>query len=321
MLDNQVQSRPIINFKENPDGIDGRTGAQISGNFTPQQVNDLAEVLRIGAPPIKLALISQSTVSATLGEQALDQGLKAGIAGLIIVLIFLVAYYRFLGVIAGLGLLAAVEMLSGRNARYLGLHDRGVIAPGKRADLNLIDPARLSVGDAEAGARPAQPAAGASCRRARVTSAPGSAGQAVQRDGQISAARPGRPVRMGVTNAAPIASRGQRQPGPQPETRAPPGVRRQPGTALHFASSTPRVNGASWRVTTPRWSMTAVAPVLVARNIGRSNSSVRIREICRCWSTAMVSPNQPMLLTLANIVGALAASAKRKANSAPNRSS
>ncbi len=105
VLDGQVQSRPIINFKENPDGIDGRTGAQISGNFTPQQVNDLAEVLRIGALPIKLALISQSTVSATLGEQALDQGLKAGLAGLIIVLIFLIAYYRFLGVIAGLGLL------------------------------------------------------------------------------------------------------------------------------------------------------------------------------------------------------------------------
>ncbi len=105
VLDGQVQSRPIINFKENPDGIDGRTGAQISGTFTTQQVNDLAEVLRIGALPIKLALISQSTVSATLGEQALDQGLKAGLIGLAIVLIFLVAYYRFLGVVAGLGLI------------------------------------------------------------------------------------------------------------------------------------------------------------------------------------------------------------------------
>jgi len=105
VLDGQVQSRPIINFKENPTGIDGRTGAQISGTFTPQQVNDLAEVLRIGALPIKLGLISQSTVSATLGEQALDQGLKAGLAGLLIVLVFLLAYYRFLGLIAGLGLL------------------------------------------------------------------------------------------------------------------------------------------------------------------------------------------------------------------------
>ena len=105
VLDNEVQSRPIINFAENPTGIDGRGGAQISGTFTTQQVNDLAEVLRIGALPIKLGLISQSTVSATLGEQALDQGLKAGLAGLAVVLLFLFLYYRFLGLVAGLGLL------------------------------------------------------------------------------------------------------------------------------------------------------------------------------------------------------------------------
>ena len=42
-------------------------------------------MLKIGALPIKLALISQSTVSATLGQQALDQGLKAGLVGLAIV--------------------------------------------------------------------------------------------------------------------------------------------------------------------------------------------------------------------------------------------
>ena len=62
-------------------------------------------MLKIGALPIKLALISQSTVSATLGQQALDQGLKAGLIGLAIVLCFLIFYYRFLGVIAGLGLI------------------------------------------------------------------------------------------------------------------------------------------------------------------------------------------------------------------------
>src|SRR5918994_1526294 len=105
VLDNEVVSRPIIDFCENPDGIDGRTGAQISGGFTLQEAQDLAELLRIGALPIDLNLISQSTVSATLGEQALDQGLKAGIAGLILVILFLIAYYRFLGVVAALGLL------------------------------------------------------------------------------------------------------------------------------------------------------------------------------------------------------------------------
>ncbi|MFI5122543.1 MAG: protein translocase subunit SecD [Vicinamibacteria bacterium] len=104
VLDGELVSNPIINFVDNPNGIDGRTGAQISG-VTAQEAQDLAEVLKIGALPIKLALISQSTVSATLGQQALDQGLKAGLVGLGLVLLFLIFYYRFLGVIAGLGLI------------------------------------------------------------------------------------------------------------------------------------------------------------------------------------------------------------------------
>jgi SecD/SecF fusion protein len=104
VLDNDVVSRPIINFVENPAGIDGRTGAQISG-LGFQESQDLAEFLRIGALPVELTLISQSTVSATLGEEALDQGLKAGLAGLALVLLFLIFYYRLLGVIAGLGLI------------------------------------------------------------------------------------------------------------------------------------------------------------------------------------------------------------------------
>jgi SecD/SecF fusion protein len=105
VLDNQVVTEPIINFSENPAGIDGRQGAQISGNFTISSAQDLAEFLRIGALPINLQLESQSTVSATLGQQALDQGLRAGIIGLILVICFLIAYYRMLGVVATVGLL------------------------------------------------------------------------------------------------------------------------------------------------------------------------------------------------------------------------
>ena len=86
-------------------------------------------------------------------------------------------------------------------------------------------------------------------------------------------------------------------------------------------SSVPRWNGGKAATTTPRWSITAVMPVLVARTIGRCSSSVRIREISRCCGTAMVSPNQPMLLMLARIVGADASGTKRAASSSPNRSS
>ena len=83
VLDNELVSAPFINYQENPDGIDGSTGAQISGGFTIQSAQDLAKILQIGALPIKLELISRSQVSASLGAQALDQGLIAGIAGFV----------------------------------------------------------------------------------------------------------------------------------------------------------------------------------------------------------------------------------------------
>jgi SecD/SecF fusion protein len=105
ILDNEVKTTPIINFAQNPDGIDGRTGAQISGGFnTIGQAQDLASYLQRGALPINLNLISQSQVSATLGSEALHEGIKAGIIGLALVVIFLLVFYRFLGLIAALAL-------------------------------------------------------------------------------------------------------------------------------------------------------------------------------------------------------------------------
>ena len=84
---------------------------------------------------------------------------------------------------------------------------------------------------------------------------------------------------------------------------------------------TPRLKRSSACVTTPRWSMMTVAPVLVARTMGRSSSRARIRLICRCWSTAKVLPNQPMLLKFTSTVGAWAGSKNRAASSSPNKSS
>ena len=100
VLDNELVSTPYINYRENPDGIDGQTGAQISGGFTLQSAQDLAKFLKIGALPIRLDLISRSQVSASLGKQALSQGLTAGIAGFLIVAFFLIIFYRILGLIA-----------------------------------------------------------------------------------------------------------------------------------------------------------------------------------------------------------------------------
>ncbi|HYH52993.1 MAG TPA: protein translocase subunit SecD [Solirubrobacterales bacterium] len=107
ILENEVKTRPIINFAENPDGIDGRTGAQISGGFSDiGEAQDLATTLQIGALPINLKQISQTQVSATLGSEALDQGIKAGLIGLFLAICFLIGYYRFLGLIATIALFA-----------------------------------------------------------------------------------------------------------------------------------------------------------------------------------------------------------------------
>jgi len=99
-LDQDLVSVPYINYDENPDGIDGRNGSQISGNFTISTAQTLASYLKTGALPLRLDLISASQVSATLGQQALHQGLIAGIVGFAIVALFLLVFYRILGLIA-----------------------------------------------------------------------------------------------------------------------------------------------------------------------------------------------------------------------------
>jgi SecD/SecF fusion protein len=104
-LDNQLITVPSIEYRTYPDGIPGDTGAQITGGFTISTAQDLATQLRLGALPINLKLISESQVSATLGKQALNQGLVAGLVGLALVAIFLIAFYRVLGLIAAAGLL------------------------------------------------------------------------------------------------------------------------------------------------------------------------------------------------------------------------
>lgn len=104
VLDNQLITVPFIDYTANPEGIDPTTGSQISGGFTLTSAQNLADELQSGALPIKLELISQSQVSATLGKTALNQGLVAGLVGLAVVCIFLLAFYRVLGAIAVGGL-------------------------------------------------------------------------------------------------------------------------------------------------------------------------------------------------------------------------
>jgi SecD/SecF fusion protein len=110
-LDNQIVSLATIDYQENPDGIDGRNGASIQNIGSIADAQDLAENLRIGALPIDLKLISQTQVSATLGQQALDQGLTAAAAGLALTIIFLLIFYRVLGLVATVALLIYAALL------------------------------------------------------------------------------------------------------------------------------------------------------------------------------------------------------------------
>ena len=104
-LDGKLITTPSIDYTRYPEGIDSSQGSEISGGFTIGSAQELAEELQSGALPIRLNLISRSQVSATLGKEALDQGLLAGLVGFLVVCLFLVTFYRVLGLIAVGGLL------------------------------------------------------------------------------------------------------------------------------------------------------------------------------------------------------------------------
>jgi preprotein translocase subunit SecD len=94
VLDGTVLSAPVFQAPQ----FDG--AVTITGNFTQEEAQDLALVLRFGALPIELETQQTQTVSATLGRDALDAGIVAGLIGLAIVGLYMIAYYRLLGVVA-----------------------------------------------------------------------------------------------------------------------------------------------------------------------------------------------------------------------------
>jgi protein-export membrane protein SecD len=98
-LDGQVISAPTVQTQI----TDGK--AVITGNFTLEEAKQLAQRLNEGALPVPITLIGQQSVEASLGQISLEQSLKAGVIGIILVMIFMILYYRFLGLIASFALL------------------------------------------------------------------------------------------------------------------------------------------------------------------------------------------------------------------------
>jgi len=108
-LDGVVQAAPLTLPKATT--FTTFTSVQISGGFTQQQAQNLALALNYGSLPIRLKELTTQTVSATLGSASLKAGLGAGIAGLLLVLIYMIIYYRLLGIVVVSGLAVTAALL------------------------------------------------------------------------------------------------------------------------------------------------------------------------------------------------------------------
>ncbi|MEG4817887.1 protein translocase subunit SecD [Microcoleus sp. K5-D4] len=103
-LDDIMISSPVVGVEFAQTGITGGS-AVIQGNFTTQEANDLAVQLRGGALPVPVEIVENRTIGASLGKDSIQSSINAGIGGLVLVLIFMVVYYRLPGVIANIALL------------------------------------------------------------------------------------------------------------------------------------------------------------------------------------------------------------------------
>ena len=105
VLDEVVRSAPVIRER-----ILGGS-AQISGSFTHEEAADLAIVLRVGALPAPVDIIQNMTVGASLGQDSINKGLSSGVFGALIVLGFMIIYYRLSGVVANTALVLNILLL------------------------------------------------------------------------------------------------------------------------------------------------------------------------------------------------------------------
>jgi protein-export membrane protein SecD len=98
-----VVDRVVISSPQVQSAITGGIG-EITGGFKEQEAKDLATQLNAGALPVELTRQSVRTVSPTLGGESLEQGILAGAGGLVLLFLYLLFYYRLLGVVAWFGM-------------------------------------------------------------------------------------------------------------------------------------------------------------------------------------------------------------------------
>jgi preprotein translocase subunit SecD len=112
VLDNTVYSAPVIQ-----DEIAGGR-AQVTGSFTLEEARDLAIVLRAGALPAPVVILENRTVGPSLGRDSIEKGISSIILGGILVLVFIVIYYRLSGLVAVTALFLNIVILAGALAYF-----------------------------------------------------------------------------------------------------------------------------------------------------------------------------------------------------------
>lgn len=100
ILDGSIISAPVI--------VDEITGgeAQITGTLTPEEARDLVRNLNYGALPVPIELTNSQSIGATLGTEALDTGVRAGVIGFAILSLFMILWYRLPGVVSVVALVS-----------------------------------------------------------------------------------------------------------------------------------------------------------------------------------------------------------------------
>jgi SecD/SecF fusion protein len=143
VLDNEVISSPQVAPEiACGQGITGGT-TSITGSFTEREAKDLALLIRAGALPVPVEIVEQRTIGPTLGDAAIEASVRAGVIGALLTTIYMIAYYRLLGVLAALSLAVygalsyAVLLLIGATLTLPGIAGF-VLAIGMAVDANVL---------------------------------------------------------------------------------------------------------------------------------------------------------------------------------------
>ncbi len=143
VLDEKVISSPEVDPSiQCNDGISGGP-TSITGRFTEQEAKDLALLIRAGALPVPVEVVEQRTVGPTLGDAAVRASVEAAVIGGLLTIAYVVAYYRLLGALAAIALLAygllsyAVLLAIGATLTLPGIAGF-VLAIGMAVDANVL---------------------------------------------------------------------------------------------------------------------------------------------------------------------------------------